>query len=240
MSQQKHRILSINAHPHDFTHSAGTLGIHAAKGDHVTVVSVTSGAFTHNEELRDELLKDKDKRDASIVNVNIDKISKTKTLELEKACKLIDKPVRNDKHLNSIYAHINKSLLKEGRLKESRKIRGGGYTKNFDIVFSDKTGKHAIELKSISSSFGKNCNNRIEEMTGQAFLSKHVLNLKSFSYIFVVNETKEKIDNKYITRLKECATTLFNQDLLKNFVLLRIKKSHSSYEDGYNFKNWAW
>ena len=88
MSQQKHRILSINAHPHDFTHSAGTLGIHAAKGDHVTVVSVTSGAFTHNEELRDELLKDKDKRDASIVNVNIDKISKTKTLELEKACNI--------------------------------------------------------------------------------------------------------------------------------------------------------
>ena len=79
MSQQKHRILSINAHPHDFTHSAGTLGIHVEKGDHVTVVSVTSGAFTHNEELRDELLKNKDKRDTSIVNVNIDKISKSKT-----------------------------------------------------------------------------------------------------------------------------------------------------------------
>ena len=88
MSQQKHRILSINAHPHDFTHSAGTLGIHVEKGDHVTVVSVTSGAFTHNEELRDELLKNKDKRDTSIVNVNIDKISKSKTQELEKACNI--------------------------------------------------------------------------------------------------------------------------------------------------------
>lgn len=86
MSQQKHRILSINAHPHDFTHAAGTLGIHVAKGDQVTVVSVTSGAFTHNEELRDELLKNKDKQNASVLNVNVDKISKTKTKELEKAC----------------------------------------------------------------------------------------------------------------------------------------------------------
>ncbi len=31
------RILGINAHPHDFTHYAGTLGIHADDGDTVTV-----------------------------------------------------------------------------------------------------------------------------------------------------------------------------------------------------------
>ena len=34
------RILVVKAHPHDFTHHcAGTLGIHAARGDAVTVVS---------------------------------------------------------------------------------------------------------------------------------------------------------------------------------------------------------
>jgi hypothetical protein len=33
------RILVVKAHPHDFTHCAGTLGIHAARGDAVTVVS---------------------------------------------------------------------------------------------------------------------------------------------------------------------------------------------------------
>ena len=32
------RLLSVNAHPHDFTHYSGTLGIHVADGDSVTVV----------------------------------------------------------------------------------------------------------------------------------------------------------------------------------------------------------
>ena len=45
----KLNILSINAHPHDFTHMAGTLGIHKAKGDNVTVVSLTPGTNVHNE-----------------------------------------------------------------------------------------------------------------------------------------------------------------------------------------------
>ena len=49
------RLLVVSAHPHDFTHCAGTCGIHTARGDSVTVVSVTSGAYTHNEELHDEL-----------------------------------------------------------------------------------------------------------------------------------------------------------------------------------------
>ncbi|MCH9000741.1 MAG: hypothetical protein IID48_21105 [Proteobacteria bacterium] len=33
---QKLRILGVNAHPHDFTHYAGTLGIHVEAGDEVT------------------------------------------------------------------------------------------------------------------------------------------------------------------------------------------------------------
>ena len=52
MAHQKLRILGVNAHPHDFTHYAGTLGIHASQGDEVTVVSVTPGVNVHNERLR--------------------------------------------------------------------------------------------------------------------------------------------------------------------------------------------
>ena len=53
----KLNILSINAHPHDFTHIAATLGIHVERGDNVTVVSVTAGLNTHNEKLKAVLEK---------------------------------------------------------------------------------------------------------------------------------------------------------------------------------------
>ena len=38
------RILVAKAHPHDFTHCAGSLGVHTSSGDEVTVVSLTNGA----------------------------------------------------------------------------------------------------------------------------------------------------------------------------------------------------
>ena len=34
-------ILVVAAHPHDFTHCAGTLGVHVSRGDKVTVVCMT-------------------------------------------------------------------------------------------------------------------------------------------------------------------------------------------------------
>ena len=46
---QSLRFLVFKAHPHDFTHCAGTCGIHAAQGDSITVVSMTNGVGTHNE-----------------------------------------------------------------------------------------------------------------------------------------------------------------------------------------------
>ena len=42
------RDLGVNVHPRDFTHYSGTLGIHTADGDRVTVVSMTAGGATHN------------------------------------------------------------------------------------------------------------------------------------------------------------------------------------------------
>ena len=68
MNEQRLRILVITAHPHDFTHCAGTLGIHTSLGDSVTVVAVAPGVYIHNERLYDELMKPPEERDASIVD----------------------------------------------------------------------------------------------------------------------------------------------------------------------------
>ena len=68
---QKLRVLGVNAHPHDFTWYSGTLGIHAASGDAVTVVSVTPGESAHNQALHDELMKPEAERDpASVMKVS--------------------------------------------------------------------------------------------------------------------------------------------------------------------------
>lgn len=80
------RILSINAHPHDFTHTAGTLGIHTSRGDEATVVSVTGGAQTHNEKLHDELMKPIADQDPSIVNQTEEELGEIKEKELKDAC----------------------------------------------------------------------------------------------------------------------------------------------------------
>ena len=84
----KLNILSINAHPHDFTHIAATLGIHVERGDNVTVVSVTAGLNTHNEKLHDELMKPADERDPKILNQDYKELEKIKNLELRKACNI--------------------------------------------------------------------------------------------------------------------------------------------------------
>ncbi|MBM3933341.1 MAG: hypothetical protein FJ319_03415 [SAR202 cluster bacterium] len=88
MADSKLRILSINAHPHDFTHYAGALGVHVARGDSVTVVSVTSGSKTHNEKLADELRKPPEQRDPKIMNQTEDDYAKIKAKELRDACAL--------------------------------------------------------------------------------------------------------------------------------------------------------
>ena len=46
MTQPKLRFLGVVAHPHDFTHFAGTLGIHTALGDSATVVAMMAIGFT--------------------------------------------------------------------------------------------------------------------------------------------------------------------------------------------------
>ena len=88
MEHQQLRILSINAHPHDFTHYSGTLGVHASAGDTVTVVSMTSGTQTHNEALADELRKPPEERDPTILNQREPEYAAIKEEELRDACAL--------------------------------------------------------------------------------------------------------------------------------------------------------
>ena len=86
MEDKRLRILSVTAHPHDFTHSAGTCGIHASRGDSVTVVSVGFGVYTHNERLHSELMKPPEERDESIVSETPEDYVAQKADELRKAC----------------------------------------------------------------------------------------------------------------------------------------------------------
>lgn len=88
MNRQPLRILGVNAHPHDFTHYSGTLGIHASLGDEITIVSMTSGILTHNETLADELRKAEPDRNPEIVNQKPEEYAAVKYRELVDACDL--------------------------------------------------------------------------------------------------------------------------------------------------------
>jgi LmbE family N-acetylglucosaminyl deacetylase len=87
-SQQELRIMVVVAHPHDFTHCAGTCGIHTERGDRVTVVTLTSGKMKHNERLYDELIKPADEQDPKIVNQSYEDYAKEKAKELRAVCGL--------------------------------------------------------------------------------------------------------------------------------------------------------
>ena len=88
MSEHPLRILVVVAHPHDFTHCSATCGIHAARGDSVTLVTVTSGAQTHNERLHDELLKPEAERDPQVVNQGPEDYAEIKEAEVRQVCGL--------------------------------------------------------------------------------------------------------------------------------------------------------
>ena len=80
------RILSVNAHPHDFTHHAGTLGVHVADGDTATVVAMTGGASTHNQRLAEQMAKPlADRNQELIEEINRSYVDQ-KAGELRTAC----------------------------------------------------------------------------------------------------------------------------------------------------------
>ena len=54
-TREKLQLLGIYAHPHDCTHSIGTMGNHVKNGDEATVAILTDGGATHNERLAEGL-----------------------------------------------------------------------------------------------------------------------------------------------------------------------------------------
>ena len=87
-ADQKLHILVVAAHPHDFTHCAGTCGIHVQRGDKVTAVCVTDGRTTHNERLHDEMLKPAADRDPDIINQPFEEYARIKADEFKAVCAL--------------------------------------------------------------------------------------------------------------------------------------------------------
>ena len=86
--RQPLRILMVVAHPHDFTHMAGTCGKHVDMGDSVTVVSVTGGANIHNEPLDRELRKPVAERNMDIINESAEVYAGRKKHEMHEAAAL--------------------------------------------------------------------------------------------------------------------------------------------------------
>ena len=83
MANENLRFMVVMAHPHDFTHVAGTCGIHSKMGDSITWISMTSGRMTHNERLADELQKPVEKQDKSIVEQTAESYAAEKASELK-------------------------------------------------------------------------------------------------------------------------------------------------------------
>jgi hypothetical protein len=153
--------------------------------------------------------------------------------KLRDSCKGLNGSVRSDKHLNPLLENIKAEIIKNNFLLVSPKIvHDKSYKKNFDVVYYSSTTKKysGIELKSINSSFGKNFNNRIDEMMGQAYGAKSLLNFESFGYAFVINETSEQVPTHYIDRLKGCADKLMQDGLLDSFQLIKITKKETFVE----------
>jgi LmbE family N-acetylglucosaminyl deacetylase len=82
------RFLVVIAHPHDFTHCAGTCGIHIQKGDAVTIVVMTDGGRKHNEAYMDELMKPEADRDPSVMNQTPEGYAEQKATEIQRVCAL--------------------------------------------------------------------------------------------------------------------------------------------------------
>ena len=88
MTQPKLRFLGVVAHPHDWTHFAGTLGIHTSLGDSATLVAMTSGVRTHNERLSTELTKPVAEQDPAIINQTEEERAAEKIDEMRRAAAL--------------------------------------------------------------------------------------------------------------------------------------------------------
>ena len=85
-TKDKIKLLGIFAHPHDCVHALGTCAHHVERGDSVTIVILTNGGSTHNEERWAELQKPPSERDPTIVSKSRQEYIAQKEDEVKKAC----------------------------------------------------------------------------------------------------------------------------------------------------------
>ena len=86
MDSQPLRILTITAHPHDVTYTLGTSAHHIERGDSVTVVSLSDGVTTHDEELEDEMRKPESERRPEVLERPRSEQAERKQRELQRVC----------------------------------------------------------------------------------------------------------------------------------------------------------
>jgi hypothetical protein len=135
----------------------------------------------------------------------------------------IDK--RKNRHLDNLTNLIAGSLKETGcKVEKETKIKNSFYGKRCDLFCSFPNGSSSIvELKSISSSFGKNFNNRIEELVGQATLWRNVLSANKIGYVFVFHDEHGKYE-RYCDRLNEALKYFKSEKILDDFLLLKISE----------------
>ena len=151
---------------------------------------------------------------------------------------------RKDKHFDNLVAFIEKIATKKGfRIYERKRIEVEDFSKKLDIYFEsprpDGTEhKHAIELKSISSSFGKNFNNRIEEMIGQAWIFKNIFKINKVGYVFVYHDVKEEYS--YYSRLKTTIDKCVAEGLLDSCLLIKLSGKDIYMDPDYYFETFLY
>lgn len=82
------RILTVTAHSHDITYTLGTSAHHIERGDSVTVVSLTDGVTTHDEELANEMRKPEDRRRTEVLERPRSEQARRKQEEMKRVCGL--------------------------------------------------------------------------------------------------------------------------------------------------------
>ena len=161
MEDQRLRLLGVVAHPHDFTHFAGTCGVHTAVGDTVTIVCMTPGTGVHNPQLSEEMAKPPEERDPAIVNQSPEEFAVMKEDELRRAAALFgitdvrfagfpDQPFILDQHRESIA--VLRDIILEVRphvmITQSPYAARGAHGQT-SVVHDDhiETGAASIEAK---------------------------------------------------------------------------------------------
>jgi len=132
---------------------------------------------------------------------------------------------RRNQHLNNLSGYLSNLIEQKGYVVHTEKriaFDDFEYSKKCDIYYESMSENRTgiIEIKSISSSFGNNANNRIEELVGQAMLFKNILRVSSVGYVFVYHDIAEKFH--YYNRIKQVLSLCKINGLIDHCLLIKV------------------